>query len=214
MKYILFLSIGVVLSIKALAGEQIQQMHEYFYPLKAGYFQYIENSSLEGPTAFRGLYGEDNCFKLNIDGKFVDWIYEAVKTKSTLILYKCIDHKEHNYADGALIGDVDNALYELANKNNNWVLKKIDIPGLELFHNGAICNEKIAYWGEFESSVFVAVVYDFKTRKIIKRKKLGAFDLATGDKNYLSQPTWDNTCNKVTFEKQETMNETVTISLK
>ena len=85
MKYIFFLSIGVVLSIKALAGEQIQQMHEYFYPLKAGHFQYIANSSLEGPTAFRGLYGEDNCFKLNIDGKFVDWIYEAVKTKSTLI---------------------------------------------------------------------------------------------------------------------------------
>ncbi len=168
-------------------------------PLQAGPFNSIPHAKLRPPVRFVNEMYETTCFELQVGNKKVGWIYAAFKTRTLLILFACEKYMQKPDAQaGTFTGGEVDAMHEVIQKNGNWQLVKIPIPGYDRFSQPVICGELVAYWA-FDSNEYFASVYDLSTRRQMKKVRIGRSDFGTDDSSYLPIPVWTASCDEVRY---------------
>lgn len=183
-------------------------VHEKMIPLKVGAFPYIKNARLAKPSTFYSeMDGSNTCYPLIINGQQIDWIYGAIKTKASILFYKCEKtdqdiSKFHGAPQNAIPGWVRPESFTLKRAGSKWKLKKLNIPNYSAISCDEHCDSFIAYWA-FKDHVLNAYVYDMRTKQLIFKR---AIESSRGEGFNtdapgcaFGEPKWDSGCTSVEF---------------
>ncbi|MEW6713631.1 MAG: hypothetical protein AB1306_00870 [Nitrospirota bacterium] len=189
-------------------------------PLAQGSFPYFEKAKLGQPKVFWNLLNEGTtCFPLIIEGQQVDFIYNARKTKYSVVMHKCkrgtLVGDTLEMADapkGAVYGYPEPESYLLSKVANKWIFSEVVLPGYNGFAYDSFCDDYVAYWA-FVKEFYHAYVYDIKKKKLVFSKEIGPENFGTDDPWLFGQPKWDKSCQAVEFPENYLLKVKLTVGI-
>ncbi len=210
-KLTLLIAMVIILSVNAHASDKspsdINQGKEI--TLKQGLFPYIQKAQLGAPSTFYSeMDGANICYPLVINGRQIDWIHRAVKTKTLLLFYKCEKYdsdisQEPNAPKNAIHGWSRWTSYTLKHSGKKIELEKLDIPNYNDLACDNYCNTFVAYWA-LDNNAWWAYVYDVQSKRLIFKQEIESSrgdSLNTDYQGALGEPKWDHNCTVVVFPK-------------
>ena len=168
---------------------------------------------------FEGSINGARCRELRVSGRVAGWITDANTVGSKVIAHLCQMEPEIDgsyYADAwSQPGNITKDLYVISLSTDDpgrglVRLVPLKLPGYSMYSNLSACRNKIAYWSsreKGESSQWEALVFDFSSRSVVSSKRMGFKYLETDYYGFLPPPTWNSSCDAVTFEYPENMHK-------